>query len=379
MKIVQIIPDNRDESGRYDLKEPRFGPAKEALLDGFASQPDCEIHVVSCVKQTVTAPARLADNIHYHALVVPQWGWLRSGYWGCIRAVRRALRKIAPDVVEGQGSERYAAMAAAWSGFPNVVTLHGNLPAVARFFKAPIGSYFWLAARLENLAVRKTGGVFCNSAYTENLVAPRARRTWRVPNAVRRAILESPAGERLLPPRLLNIGNIVAYKKQLAVLDMAAAWHREGLRFVLEFIGDGSSADPYYQEFRARMAAVSAQGYAVHRGVLGREELIGAMDAASGLLHFSAEESFGLVVAEALARNRKVFTARVGGLPDIAEGVDGAELFALGDWAAVNECVAKWLVAGAPLPARAAAAMRERYPPGVIARRRLEIYRELLK
>ena len=43
------------------------------------------------------------------------------------------------------------------------------------------------------------------------------------------------------------------------------------------------------------------------------------------------EEAFGLVVAEALARNLKFFGTRVGGLPEITDGVEGAELFALND------------------------------------------------
>jgi len=93
---------------------------------------------------------------------------------------------------------------------------------------------------------------------------------------------------------------------------------------------------------------------------------------------FPSEESFGLVVAEALARNLKLFTTKVGGILDIGDGVEGAELFPVGNddaLAAASEC---WLKKGCPQPVSAAQEMRSRYHPKVIATRHIEIYRELL-
>jgi hypothetical protein len=51
---------------------------------------------------------------------------------------------------------------------------------LARLSGARIGGYEWLAARLESFALRRAAGVFCNTAYTEGLVRPRAPKTWRV-------------------------------------------------------------------------------------------------------------------------------------------------------------------------------------------------------
>jgi glycosyltransferase involved in cell wall biosynthesis len=102
------------------------------------------------------------------------------------------------------------------------------------------------------------------------------------------------------------------------------------------------------------------------------------MDAASALIHFPTEESFGLVVAEALARNLKLFGAATGGVVDIAAGVDGAELFVPDDFAGLENALARWLAAEAPAPCQAAAIMRQRYHPEAVARRHLEIYRKLL-
>jgi glycosyltransferase involved in cell wall biosynthesis len=102
------------------------------------------------------------------------------------------------------------------------------------------------------------------------------------------------------------------------------------------------------------------------------------MDAASALVHFPSEEAFGLVVAEALARNLKLFASSTGGVPDIATGVEGAELFPMNDWGALENAIARWLEAGCPSPSGATGVMRQRYHPGAIAQRHLEIYREVL-
>jgi glycosyltransferase involved in cell wall biosynthesis len=103
------------------------------------------------------------------------------------------------------------------------------------------------------------------------------------------------------------------------------------------------------------------------------------MDAASALIHFPTEEAFGLVVAEGLSRNLKLFAAATGGVVDIATSVDGAELFPDGDFFALEQGIARWLEAGVPLPEMAAGIMRERYHPATVARRHLEIYREVLQ
>jgi hypothetical protein len=62
---------------------------------------------------------------------------------------------------------------------------------------------------------------------------------------------------------------------------------------------------------------------------------------------------------------------------DIAAGVDGAELFAPDDFAGLENALARWLAAAAPAPRHAAETMRQRYHPEAVARRHLEIYREI--
>jgi glycosyltransferase involved in cell wall biosynthesis len=378
MRIAVLTTDNREHFRDYAASVPYFGAAPEALLQGFSGMSDLEVHVVSCTREPVSSPEKLAPNIWHHTLLVPKAGWLRICYLGCVRAVRRRLKTIAPDIVHGQGTERDCAMNAVFSGFPNVLTIHGNIAELARRFRSSHGLPGVIQAKLENLVLKRTLGVFCNSEYTENLVRPRTRRTWRVPNAIRELFFTSAQPLARQKKRvLLNVGVISERKRQWELLDVARRLHQQGLQVEMQFIGD-ISQDAYSSKFRERIKEAEAAGYARYLGTRTGQALIDCFDAADGMVHFPSEEAFGLVVAEGMARHLKFFGANTGGIVDICRGVAGAELFDADDWSGLATALANWLRASDPKSTAAADIMRERYHPSVIARRHLEIYRETL-
>jgi glycosyltransferase involved in cell wall biosynthesis len=379
MKIVNLVTDNREHDRAYSETTPRFVAGHEALLQGFARMQGLELHIVSCTQQPMSSPEKLADNIWFHSLHVPKIGWLRSLYQGCIRAVRKKVRELKPDLVHGHGTERDCAISAVLSGYPNLVTIHGNMVAQERLNKPRLGAYGWLAARLENFTLRRTLGVLCNSIYTEELARSRARRTWLVPHALRMAFFDPPPAPDPRPCVLLNAGLISPRKQQCELLDVAETLRNRGLKVELRFIGFIPAKDSAYtRTFLKRIKAMEAAGYARFLGPQPEGELVRCFDAVAGMLHFPAEESFGNVVVESLARELKFFGSRLGGIVDITEGVPSAELFAEGDWAGLTNAVARWIEQGHPRPSGAAALMRQRYHPELIARRHIEIYREIL-
>lgn len=193
LKVGILTTDNRFHFKEYDRPKPSFGTAVEALFQGFSHfHSELEIHVISATQEPLVSPAQLAPNIHYHSLLVPKIGWLRTAYQGCIRAARAKVRELNLDLVHGQGTERDCAMEAVFSGRPNLLTLHGNMRAVARAIGAPRLSYHWFQAWLESFALRRTGAVFCNSSYTEEQVRPLNPRVISMPNPVREIFFFTP-------------------------------------------------------------------------------------------------------------------------------------------------------------------------------------------
>ncbi len=379
VKIALLTTDSREHYKEYHRHDPFFGTAPEALLTGFALLPEIEVHVISCLQQPVSSPEKIAPNIWYHGLHVSKSGWLRTGYQGCIRAVRRAVRRIQPDIVHGQGTERDCAFTAVLSGAPSVITIHGNMAELARLFRARVGTYNWFAAKMENFALRRTAGVFCNSGYTEDLVRLRTARTWRVPNAIRREFFDTPfSGQQATRATLLNVGVISVRKRQLELLEVIRDLHREGLPLHIQFIGLADSGDRYAREFLERVGIATNEGYASYLGLLPTPELIRRFDQAQALVHFPSEEAFGLAVPEALARNLRLYASAVGGIVDILSGVPDAQLFAVNDWTALRDALRSWVKGGFARSTSGREHVLARYHPKLIAQRHYEIYTELL-
>ena len=379
MKIALLTTDSREHFRDYTNPTPYFGTAPEALLQGFAQLPDVEVHVVCCVRQRVTAPEKIAPNIFYHALLVPKLGWMSTGYQGCIRAVRKCLGAIKPDIVHGQGTERDNAVCAVFSRMPNVLTIHGNMAELARMFESPIGSYGWLAGQIENFVLPRTLGVFCNSAYTENLVRSRAKRIWRVANPIREKFFDPPEPtDKKTRPGIINVGVVSPRKRQVEILQIARVLHEQGRQLEFQFVGACSPETRYGRSFLREIEEGERAGYARYFGTKNGDELVTLFDSAQAMVHFPTEEAFGLVVPEALARNLKFFGAAVGGIVDIASDVEFAELHPVNDWNGLQRGIAAWIDRDCPKPSSAAAMIAARFKPKIIAARHVEIYREVL-
>ena len=376
MKLALLTTDNREHLRQYEKAEPWFGTAVEALLQGFAGLAGLEVHVVSCTQRPMRSPARLAPNIFFHSLLVPKIGWMRTLYQGCIRATRRKLRELRPDLVHGQGTERDSSISAVLSGFPTVLTIHGNMRVMAKLSGARPFSFHWLAARLEGFTLPRANGVVCITQYTRELVAPLNPRTWVVPNAVDEAFFNvqpRPA----TPPIILCVGAIGPRKNQntfIRALDPLAV----RIPFRVVFLGATQAGDPYSEEF---LSLVQARPWCEFAGFVGRPALRARFAEATSLVLPSHEDNCPMVVLEAMAAGVSVAAARVGGVPElIREGGTGL-LFDPDNAGEIQDTVARLLDDNErerKLAARAREDARQRFLPQVIARRHMEIYAEVL-
>ena len=154
-----------------------------------------EVHFVSCSRKPVYAPAeRLAPNVWFHCFARSQDRLAPDRMdQGCIRATRRFLQQLRPDIVHGQGTERDGApLVRPYLDFPAWLAIHGNMNALGKLHRARAGSFLWLAARLENFTLRRTCGVICISNYVKNLVGKYGVPTWLVPNAIQKMFFDFP-------------------------------------------------------------------------------------------------------------------------------------------------------------------------------------------
>lgn len=377
MKVAFLTTDNREHHRRYQLTEPYFGTAPEALLQGFASlRDDVEVHIVSCIQRSMKSPEKLANNIWFHTLVVPKIGWLRTGYQGCIRATRKFLKGLQPDIVHGQGTERDCSISAVFSGFPNVMTIHGNMRLVAAVKQARALSFERIAAQLEAFTIPRSDGVVCITRYTQDAVRNLARKTWVVPNAVDQRFFQT---ERTAckEPIILCIGYIDSRKNQNALvraLDPLA----QKTKFKILFLGEGSPANSYGAEF---FDLIKTRSWCEYAGFSDRQALQDRFAGAHIVVMPSLEENCPMVVLEAMAAGVPVVAANVGGVPDLIENNVNGFLCNPTDAESMRSAVAR--VLGNPNAAQAIAKTAKshalkRFHPQVIATRHMEIYREVV-
>jgi glycosyltransferase involved in cell wall biosynthesis len=374
-KVALVLADERDVLFKYELPNPYFGTAPSALLEGLKQCPEVEVHIVTCVRRPVRVPDRIAENVFYHAVLVSRWAYLRTAYLPCIFKIRKKLRQIRPDVVHGQGTERYQGLAAAHSGFPNIITIHGNMRQIAKALRPKLLSFYRLTALLEPLAIRPAGGVVCLSRYTQQQVKDLARRTWVVPNAVAETFFRIDRA-RAEQPTILCSANVALHKNQnllIHALDPIAA--KTGIRLV--FLGRTAETDPYSSEF---LSLVKARSWCTHEGFQAGEQLKTFLRTRHMLVLPTAEDNCPMVVLEAMAAGLPVVASNIGGIPDLIDhGVQGL-LVDPHDVETIRGAVLTLLgdpIAAEAMAARAKLRALERYRPLEVARRHIAIYQEM--
>lgn len=377
LKVAIITTDNRDATRQYDKEQPYFGTAVQSLLDGLAELPDLELNILCNVKNPVHSPELIAHNIRYHSILVPRTGWLITGYQGCIRAVRAKLRELQPAIVHGQGTERDCAISTVFSGFPNIITVHGNMRSIARGNRARPFSRLWLAARLEGLVLPRTRGVICISRYTQNAVRDLAQQTWLVPNAVDASFFQINASpDFTAPPIGLCVGTICPLKGQNALIRALDPLAKQK-QFKLVFAGELAD-EVYAQEFRE---LIHQRPWCEQVGFITRDQLKHRLKTATFLVLPTLEDNCPMVILEAMAAGVPVIASNVGGVPDlITHGETGLlcnPQFPESFCQNVEHLLTHREVTEKLAQTAKAEAMR-RFHPKAVARQHVDIYRKLL-
>jgi glycosyltransferase involved in cell wall biosynthesis len=257
-----------------------------------------------------------------------------------------------------------------------LLTIHGNMRMIAEVNRSRPFTFNWLAARLEKVTLPRSDGVICLSQYTRQNVQGLAKRTWVLPNAVHSSyfdVIRKPAGS----PEIICIGDITQRKNHIEFILALDAIAREK-KFVVRFFGHARTEPDYVQRF---MQLVKERTWCRYEGFAGRQTLQTALSSATALVLPSLEENCPMSVLEAMAAGVPTVAARVGGVPDLVEnGVNGILCEPL-DRATMRDGVARFLNDPA-LAISIASEAKQRavnlFHPNPIARRHVEIYRELL-
>lgn len=258
---------------------------------------------------------------------------------------------------------------------PKLLTIHGHMARIAEILDAKPFSYYWLVKHLEALAVKRADGVVAITNYTRQRLENKARKTWVLPNAVDASFFDINApGKGNIA---LCVASLSAWKRQLELIETLDAMPADK-RPELVLLGIG--AETAYG--RKVMEAVAARPWCSHRGPVDRPGLKDWLKKAGLLILPSTEDNCPMVVLEATAAGVPVAASRIGGIPDLIDDGRTGYLFDPLDGDSIRQAVMEWAENPEKASAMAATAKGEamkRFHPKVIARRHLEIYREVLE
>jgi len=252
-------------------------------------------------------------------------------------ALKKYIRQLQPDVVHGQGTERESALVAAFSGFPSIVTLHGNFREIRKIFKAAPFSYYWIAAHLETIALKRIDGIICISRYVEEITQEFMAEKFLIPDAVQAKFLEAVRPDRgPNRKRVCCMGTIDQRKNTQFILDACILLWKKGLEFELHVYGTPGMGQEYFDALMQKMHPWMEKKLAVYGGFARDPEIVLAgMDV---MVSASCEESFGMNVLEAMAVGTPVVAPPVGGIQDILVDGETGLFYKIGK---IDECAAQ--------------------------------------
>jgi len=237
-------------------------------------------------------------------------------------ALEAAIRRAAPDLVHAHWAYEFA-WAALASGRPHLVTSHDSPFTIARFYKGwRLAGYRWLRALMARHVLASARRVSTVSPYMVEQIQALCRVAVDVvPNPVAGSVF---ARRRRPEPgrcRILMVCNGWGARKNaepaLRAFDQLSRRRPEAELVLLgQDFGAGEAAARWW-------AAQGLAGRVQFVGALPYTQVLDWMACCDLLLHPSLEESFGAVVAEAMAVGLPVVAGRDSGAVPWVVGDDG--------------------------------------------------------
>lgn len=218
-----------------------------------------------------------------------------------IKKISYVIKNIKPDIVHAHWSYEFAG-AAIKSGIPNLVTVHDNAHKVLKFIKAP---YRLGKLIMSEMFLRKARNVSTVSPYMISYVSKRCSTLTLIPNPVpiifslkEVSLMINERLNNLESPKIIMINNGWNTLKNGSVALTAFKKLKEKMpKSQLHLFGVGCEKNGIAEE---EANSIKVEGITYH-GSVTNYELFSELKSAHLLLHTSLEESFGVVLIEAMS------------------------------------------------------------------------------
>lgn len=382
--LAMLVVDANDVRGSSMKREaqpsPVVHPAIEALWEGLALRKDCRTDILFGRHSPAARVRPAVGSLSFHEVPYRRLGGILpgAGFLGRWRNLLRAISRIQPQIVHGQGSERESALAAVTSPFPGVLTLHGLMGEVAAMPGNRTLFHYRVAGWIEKYAVRRARGTIAISPYALRIILGINQNCRFIPNAVRGVFYHSAANRRpATKPRVLFVGNLTPVKRPDWFIRAVHLLWEQGVDFQARMLVMGDPGHPYYQDIvRQAETLVANRKIEVRVNV---SKVWEEMADADILFAPSTWESMGIAVCEAMAAGLCVVASRIeANIPLLGQGC-GA-MFSTESFTEAKETLAK-VIQDPAFRHEALGRARQRvmeYHPSRVAEQTVIYYREIL-
>ncbi len=371
-------------TGTFPLDPDRIPGGVEAVIRSLivhlASEPDMDLHLISCVPGLKAPETRSYHGATIHYLPGQEHLGHLTNHFLEQKRIAAKLIELDPDIVHAHGTGRLVA-AAQRTSYPLVVTVHGIRHREVVLFGGIKGAIRrWSVIRLERQVLARAKHIFTIANYVRDAIAPMTRaRMYPIANPVD-----------------LDLFSLPTRDDGHTILSVAAIQPRKGLVYLVEALARVKSRVPdarlliigkvldehYDRELKNRIEELDLAESVEIRGFVPDEELREAFSGCACFALCSVEESSPVSIAEAMTLGKPVVATAVGGVPDLVDEGRTGYLVPFADVAATASALEK-ILADPGLRARFGASAREHavahFHPRAIAQQTVAVYRRILE
>jgi glycosyltransferase involved in cell wall biosynthesis len=322
---IEWLPDIPES-----LRElPREHPAtwEMVLLSEFEQNPSLCVHVIILRKNIARSFSFQRNGVTFHLL--KYLGGTRGStlFWLDTLLIRRALRRIKPDIVHAWGSERGAALVASRLDYPSLITVQGLLSWYQEVI--PGATYDKFGAWMEKLSFARARHVTTESKFAVAYLQKKypqltVHQIEHAPNWTFHQIERQPAA---VPIRFMYNGTL-CYRKGTDLLLLAL--NELAPEFPFDLLVIGSPTEPFLAPFMAGLSP-EFRDRIVFKSGLPPTEIARELSRATLLLLPTRADTSPNAVKEAVAAGVPVVASNVGGIPDYVIPGENGFLFTSGD------------------------------------------------
>lgn len=375
-------------AGPYPAEETEVKGGVEAVMlylaPALARLDDIELHVIS-LENNVDNPRSLQrENYAVHFLPFSKLPG-RLSLLGNIRTLHRAMGALKPHIIHAQIAGEYG-LAAAKTGVPWVLTLHGIRYLEADFFPGLISSLYRrrIIKYTELQTIRKARHVISISPFIQDVFKHNLNcEIYNIENPVADAFFKVPS--QVEEFRILFAGRLIPRKGIHTLLEAFKRVHQQLPQARLRLAGSGSftyNKASYVDEQRQFLEKHGLQGAVSFLGELEEPALLEEYAKCSLLVLSSILETAPMVIMQAMAAGKPVVTTDAGGARYLVQDKQSGFVVPKEDPEALSQAISKVLVnsaQGKQMGEIARSIAQQRFHADVVATKTRDVYSHIVK